>query len=315
MLTGHAASLEIDELRALIADHDDCAFVADEQTADGLAPTVEPSLDLVSSYMRSIARRPLLTATQERRLARRIERGDLEAKQRMIESNLRLVVSIARRYLGRGLTLMDLIQEGAFGLIRATEKFDYRRGHKFSTYASWWIRQAIRRAIADNGRTIRIPGHVVDRLGQMIHVQHELVQSLGREPTADEIAGEFGCTPDEVRHLFGISRRTVSLDQPIGPDGDFALGELIPDERAESPFELACESLRYESLYRALQKLPEQERKVIELRYGLTTDRRRTLEEVGGELGVTREWIRVVQQHTLKKLEVLPETQPLRATA
>jgi RNA polymerase primary sigma factor len=274
--------------------------------------TVEPSLDSLRLYLRSIGRVSLLTAEQEVALARRIERGDMQAKQQMIEANLRLVVSIAKSYLGRGLTFLDLIQEGSMGLIRAVEKFDYRRGYKFSTYATWWIRQAVTRAIADKGRTIRIPVHMVEKLNKVVHVERQLIQQLGREPTPDEIAAELETTVREVRDVLRMAQQPISLEKPVGEEDDSALGDFVEDQTAESPFELAAERLRRENLRRALAALPEREREVIEMRFGLTGERPYTLEEVGRAFNVTRERIRQIENHTLKKLEALPEAQRLR---
>ncbi len=274
--------------------------------------TVEPSLDSLRLYLRAIGRVSLLTADQEVMLARRIERGDMQAKQQMIEANLRLVVSIAKSYLGRGLTFLDLIQEGSMGLIRAVEKFDYRRGYKFSTYATWWIRQAVTRAIADKGRTIRIPVHMVEKLNKVVHVERQLIQQLGREPTPDEIAAELETTVREVRDVLRMAQQPISLEKPVGEEDDSALGDFVEDQTAESPFELAAERLRRENLRRALAALPEREREVIEMRFGLTGERPYTLEEVGRAFNVTRERIRQIENHTLKKLEALPEAQRLR---
>jgi RNA polymerase primary sigma factor len=274
--------------------------------------TVEPTLDSLRLYLRSIGRVELLTAAQEVTLARRIERGDMDAKRHMIEANLRLVVSIAKSYLGRGLTFLDLIQEGSMGLIRAVEKFDYRRGYKFSTYATWWIRQAVTRAIADKGRTIRIPVHMVEKLNRVVHAERQLVQQLGREPTAAEIAAELQITVREVRDVWRMAQQPVSLEKPVGEEDDSSLGDFVEDPTAQSPFELASEHLRRENLRRALAALPEREREVIELRFGLTGQRPYTLEEVGRAFNVTRERIRQIESHTLKKLEALPEAQRLR---
>jgi RNA polymerase primary sigma factor len=274
--------------------------------------TVEPSLDSLRLYLRSIGRVNLLTAKQEVQLARRIERGDMAAKQQMIEANLRLVVSIAKSYLGRGLTFLDLIQEGSMGLIRAVEKFDYRRGYKFSTYATWWIRQAVTRAIADKGRTIRIPVHMVEKLNKVVHVERQLIQQLGREPTPEEIANELETTVREVRDVLRMAQQPISLEKPIGEEEDSELGDFVEDQTAESPFELAAEHLRRENLRRALATLPVREREVIEMRFGLTGERPYTLEEVGRAFNVTRERIRQIENHTLKKLEALPEAQRLR---
>jgi RNA polymerase primary sigma factor len=274
--------------------------------------TVEPSLDSLRLYLRSIGRVDLLTAEQEVTLAKRIERGDMNAKQQMIEANLRLVVSIAKNYLGRGLTFLDLIQEGSLGLIRAVEKFDYRRGYKFSTYATWWIRQAVTRAIADKARTIRIPVHMVEKLNKVVHVERSLVQEMGREPSPDEIAKELEWTAREVKDILRMSQLPVSLEKPIGEDEDSSLGDFVEDETAESPFELASENLRRQNVRKALEALPEREREVMEMRFGLNGHQARTLEEVGRAFGVTRERIRQIENNTLKKLESLPEAQRLR---
>jgi RNA polymerase primary sigma factor len=274
--------------------------------------TVEPSLDSLRLYLRSIGQVDLLTAAQEVELAKRIERGDMLAKRQMVEANLRLVVSIAKGYLGRGLSFLDLIQEGSLGLIRAVEKFDYRRGYKFSTYATWWIRQAVTRAIADKARTIRIPVHMVEKLNKVVHVERQLVQEFGREPTPEEIAGELQWTAREVKDILRIAQLPVSLEKPIGEEEDSELGDFVEDEAAESPFERASENLRRENVRRALDALPPREREVIEMRYGLRGHKARTLEEVGRAFGVTRERIRQIENNTLKKLEGLPEAQRLR---
>jgi RNA polymerase primary sigma factor len=274
--------------------------------------TVEPSLDSLRLYLRSIGRVDLLTADEEVSLAKRIERGDMSAKQQMVEANLRLVVSIAKGYLGRGLSFLDLIQEGSLGLIRAVEKFDYRRGYKFSTYATWWIRQAVTRAIADKARTIRIPVHMVEKLNKVVHVERQLVQEYGREPTPEEIASELQWTAREVKDILRIAQLPVSLEKPIGEEEDSELGDFVEDESAESPFETASENLRRENVRKALDALPQREREVIEMRYGLKGHQARTLEEVGRAFGVTRERIRQIENNTLKKLECLPEAQRLR---
>ena len=277
--------------------------------------TVEPSLDSLRLYLRSIGRVQLLTAEREVALAQRIERGDLVAKQEMVEANLRLVVSIAKGYLGRGLSFLDLIQEGSLGLIRAVEKFDYRRGYKFSTYATWWIRQAVTRAIADKGRTIRIPVHMVEKLNKVVHVERQLVQQLGREPLPEEIAAELECSAREVRDILRMAQQPVSLEKPIGEEEESELGDFVEDDSAISPFEMASENLRKENVRKALDALPQREREVIEMRFGLTGARPYTLEEVGRAFNVTRERIRQIENHTLKKLESLPEAQRLRDSA
>jgi RNA polymerase primary sigma factor len=274
--------------------------------------TVEPSLDSLRLYLRSIGQVDLLTAAQEVELAKRIERGDMVAKRQMVEANLRLVVSIAKGYLGRGLSFLDLIQEGSLGLIRAVEKFDYRRGYKFSTYATWWIRQAVTRAIADKARTIRIPVHMVEKLNRVTHVERQLVQSLGREPEPFEIAAELRWPLDEVRDILRVSQLPVSLEKPVGDEDESELGDFVADEEVAQPFEEASEHLQREGVRRALDALPERERQVIELRYGLSGLEPLTLEEVGRTFGVTRERIRQIETNTLKKLRALPEAQMLR---
>ena len=292
--------------------HEEPVPVEEEKAAPKLDLSVEPSLDSLRLYLREIGKVPLLTADQEVSLAKLIERGDMNAKQHMIEANLRLVVSIAKGYLGRGLSFLDLIQEGSLGLIRAVEKFDYRKGYKFSTYATWWIRQAVTRAIADKARTIRIPVHMVEKLNKVVHIERQLVQRLGREPLPEEIAEELEITTDEVREILRMSQMPISLEKPIGEDEDSSLGDFVPDEQAESPFDRTSLSLRREDVELALSALPERERRVIELRYGLDGTQPYTLEEVGRAFGVTRERIRQIENNTLKKLETLPEAQGLR---
>jgi RNA polymerase primary sigma factor len=274
--------------------------------------TVEPSLDSLRLYLRSIGRVPLLNAEEEVALAKRIERGDVSAKQHMVEANLRLVVSIAKGYVGRGLTLLDLIQEGSLGLIRAVEKFDYRRGYKFSTYATWWIRQAVTRSLADKGRTIRIPVHMVERLNKLIHAERRMIQQLGREPSPAELAAELDCTVREVRDIMRITQQPISLEKPVGEEDDSALADFVEDVSAESPFEIASEALRRENVVRVLACLPRREREVIEMRYGIVGGRARTLEEVGRAFNITRERVRQIENRTLKKLQTLPEAQQLR---
>jgi RNA polymerase primary sigma factor len=247
----------------------------EEEKVPKLDLSVEPSLDSLRLYLREIGKVDLLTADQEVTLAKRIERGDMSAKTAMTEANLRLVVSIAKSYLGRGLSFLDLIQEGSLGLIRAVEKFDYRKGYKFSTYATWWIRQAVTRAIADKARTIRIPVHMVEKLNKVVHIERQLVQRLGREPRPDEIGAELDMTTDEVREILRMSQLPISLAKPIGEE-ESELGDFVPDDMAESPFDTATLSLRREDVQRALDSLPERERLVIELRFGSASGRSRT---------------------------------------
>jgi RNA polymerase primary sigma factor len=245
------------------------SVVAGDEKGPGLDLSVEPSLDSLRLYLRAIGKVPLLTADQEVYLAKRIERGDRGAKTQMIEANLRLVVSIAKGYLGRGLSFLDLIQEGSLGLIRAVEKFDYRRGYKFSTYATWWIRQAVTRALADKARTIRIPVHMVEKLNKVVQAERRLVQQLAREPDPGEIAAELEISADEVREILRMASVPVSLERPVGEDGGARLGDFVEDASAESPLELAALAVRRRALRQVLDALPERERQVIELRYGL----------------------------------------------
>jgi RNA polymerase primary sigma factor len=292
--------------------HEQPIVPPEEAATPKLDLTVEPSLDSLRLYLREIGKVPLLTADQEVALAKRIERGDEAAKRHMIEANLRLVVSIAKGYLGRGLSFLDLIQEGSLGLIRAVEKFDHRKGFKFSTYATWWIRQAVTRAIADKARTIRIPVHMVEKLNKVVHIERQLVQRLGREPRPEEVAEELEMSTEEVREILRMAQLPVSLEKPIGEEEDSSLGDFVPDDQAESPFDTASVSLRREDIELALGSLPERERRVIELRYGLLGEAPCTLEEVGRAFGVTRERIRQIENNTLKRLETLPEAQALK---
>ena len=310
-LIDHSIELVEGEQHKLLP-HEQPPPAEDEKAPPKLDLTVEPSLDSLRLYLREIGKVPLLTADQEVALAKRIERGDMIAKAHMIEANLRLVVSIAKGYLGRGLSFLDLIQEGSLGLIRAVEKFDYRKGFKFSTYATWWIRQAVTRAIADKARTIRIPVHMVEKLNKVVHIERQLVQRLGREPRPDEIAAELEITVDEVREILRMAQLPVSLEKPIGEEEESSLGDFVPDEQAESPFDTASLSLRREDIEAALASLPDRERRVIELRFGLIGAQPCTLEEVGRAFGVTRERIRQIENNTLKKLESLPEAQGLK---
>ncbi|MNO61159.1 RNA polymerase sigma factor SigA [compost metagenome] len=258
--------------------------------------------DPVRMYLKEIGRVPLLSADEEIQLAQRIEKGDEEAKRRLAEANLRLVVSIARRYVGRGMVFLDLIQEGNMGLIKAVEKFDYSKGFKFSTYATWWIRQAITRAIADQARTIRIPVHMVETINKLIRVSRQLLQEIGREPTPEEIAKEMDLTPDKVREIMKIAQEPVSLETPIGEENDSNLGDFIEDHDAPAPAEAAAYELLKEQLEEVLDTLTEREENVLRLRFGMDDGRTRTLEEVGKEFGVTRERIRQIEAKALRKL-------------
>jgi len=285
--------------------------------------TVEEQLDLsvpegiaiddpVRMYLKEIGKVPLLTADQEIELAQRLEDGDEAAKQQLAEANLRLVVSIAKRYVGRGMLFLDLIQEGNLGLIKAVEKFDYRKGFKFSTYATWWIRQAITRAIADQARTIRIPVHMVETINKLIRVSRQLLQEYGREPTPEEIAKEMNISENKVREIIKIAQEPVSLETPIGEEEDSHLGDFIPDEDAPAPAEAASFALMKEQLMEVLDTLTPREEKVLRLRFGLDDGRQRTLEEVGKEFNVTRERIRQIEAKALRKLRHPSRSKKLR---
>ena len=259
--------------------------------------------DSVRMYLREIGRIALLTTEEEIRLAKRIEKGDVLAKKRLAEANLRLVVSISKKYIGRGLSLLDLIQEGNTGLMRAVEKFDYRKGFKFSTYATWWIRQAITRAIADQARTIRIPVHMIETINKLIRVQRQLVQDLGREPTPEEIAQELGLDVDKVEHIIKISQETVSLEAPVGEEEDSKLGDFIEDDKNVSPEDSTSYQLLRDKIQEFLAELSPREQKILKMRFGLENGRTHTLEEVGQEFGVTRERIRQIEAKALSKLK------------
>ena len=290
------------------ADEDIILDVDDEPTEEELE-NIEFSVpdgvsieDPVRMYLKEIGKVPLLSADEEVELAKKMETGDLDARKRLAEANLRLVVSIAKRYVGRGMLFLDLIQEGNLGLIKAVEKFDYRKGYKFSTYATWWIRQAITRAIADQARTIRIPVHMVETINKLIRVQRQLLQELGREPYPEEIAKEMNLPVDRVREIQKISQEPVSLETPIGEEEDSHLGDFIQDDNVPVPAEAAAFTLLKEQLSEVLGTLTDRERKVLELRFGLDDGRARTLEEVGKEFNVTRERIRQIEAKALRKL-------------
>jgi RNA polymerase primary sigma factor len=288
-------------------DEEDPKFVIgkEEEEFDLNDLSVPPGVkinDPVRMYLKEIGRVDLLSAEEEIELANRIEDGDEEAKRRLAEANLRLVVSIAKRYVGRGMLFLDLIQEGNMGLIKAVEKFDYRKGFKFSTYATWWIRQAITRAIADQARTIRIPVHMVETINKLIRVQRQLLQDLGREPSPEEIGAEMELTPDKVREILKIAQEPVSLETPIGEEDDSHLGDFIEDQDALAPSEAAAYELLKEQLEDVLDTLTDREENVLRLRFGLDDGRTRTLEEVGKVFGVTRERIRQIEAKALRKL-------------
>lgn len=283
-------------------DNDDRDLKDDELDIDLSIPEGINIDDPVRMYLKEIGRVPLLSADEEIKLAKRMENGDIEAQKRLAEANLRLVVSIAKRYVGRGMLFLDLIQEGNLGLIKAVEKFDYNKGYKFSTYATWWIRQAITRAIADQARTIRIPVHMVETINKLIRVSRQLLQSLGREPTPEEIAKEMDVSVERVREIMKIAQEPVSLETPIGEEEDSHLGDFIEDHDAPAPAEAASFVLLKEQLEDVLDTLTEREEKVLRLRFGLDDGRARTLEEVGQNFGVTRERIRQIEAKALRKL-------------
>jgi RNA polymerase primary sigma factor len=329
----------IEVLDAGGADADEADLLARRRREEEELALKAPTSDPVRMYLKEIGKVPLLTAEEEVDLAKRIEAGlfaaeklaaarktapamrkDLEAierdgqvaKRKLVEANLRLVVSIAKRYVGRGMLFLDLIQEGNLGLIRAVEKFDYTKGYKFSTYATWWIRQAITRAIADQARTIRIPVHMVETINKLIRIQRQLLQDLGREPSPEEIAKEMDLTPDKVREILKVSQEPVSLETPIGEEEDSHLGDFIEDCDAVVPVDAASFILLQEQLDSVLHTLSDREKKVIQLRFGLTDGHPRTLEEVGREFGVTRERIRQIESKTLSKLRHPSRSQKLR---
>ena len=287
--------------------------VPEEEIADtdAMADTFSTD-DPVRMYLKEIGKVPLLTPEEEQALAKQMAEGDEDAKRRMAEANLRLVVSIAKRYVGRGMLFLDLIQEGNLGLIKAVEKFDYTKGYKFSTYATWWIRQAITRAIADQARTIRIPVHMVETINKVIRVSRQLLQELGHDPSAEEIANEMGMPVEKVRDILKIAQEPVSLETPIGEEEDSHLGDFIPDEDASEPSEAASFSLLKEQLMEVLETLTPREKKVLELRFGIADGRTRTLEEVGKEFNVTRERIRQIEAKALRKLRHPSRSKKLR---
>ncbi|OIP06777.1 RNA polymerase sigma factor RpoD [Candidatus Berkelbacteria bacterium CG06_land_8_20_14_3_00_43_10] len=297
--------IELKEGRSILQSALDGATKPAEATGD-------ISDDSVRMYLREIGRIPLIKTEDEIRLAKLIEKGDQVAKKKLAEANLRLVVSIAKKYIGRGLSLLDLVQEGNTGLLRAVEKFDHRKGYKFSTYATWWIRQAITRAIADQARTIRIPVHMIETINKLIRVQRQLVQDLGREPLPEEIAAEMKIGVDKVEHILKISQATVSLESPVGEEEDSRLGDFIEDKESLSPEENAIYQLMRGHVADSMIILQPREQKILKLRFGLEDGRTRTLEEVGREFGVTRERIRQIEAKALQKLRKHEESQKLK---
>ena len=300
----------LDEEDEVIEELEEVEEVRVEETAEVLEGV--STEDPVRMYLKEIGNVPLLTSEQEVDLAMRVEAGDVQAKRELTEANLRLVVSIAKKYVGRGMPFLDLIQEGNMGLMKAVDKFDYTKGYKFSTYATWWIRQAITRGIADTGRTIRVPVHMVETINKTLRMTRQLLQELGREPTPEEVADRLGVPASRVREVLKISRDPVSLDTPIGEDGDSFLGDFISDELSENPETAVEESALQLDLHRALDSLTERERKVIELRFGLADGRERTLEEVGSLFHVTRERIRQIEAKALRKLRHPVRSKALR---
>jgi RNA polymerase primary sigma factor len=301
----------LEELQIEVVERDE----PDAAEAEEAAVAREVSTDTLQLFLKDIGKVPLLTAAQEVELAKRIERGEHAAKQAMVEANLRLVVSIAKRYRNQGLPFLDLIQEGTIGLVRAAEKFDYRKGFKFSTYATWWIRQAVARAIADKGRTIRMPVHVVEKLNRIMRSERKLRAELAREPLMEEIARDVEMTPDEVEQIRRSAQVPVSLEKPVGDDDESEFGHFLADESAPLPDELAETTLQREALRSLLGALSERERMVLELRYGLDGQQPRTLDEVGREFKVTRERIRQIEHQGLKKLRALSDAQRVRDVA
>ena len=299
---------DVDDSDIVLTDEDD----VDMEKIDLSVPDGISIEDPVRMYLKEIGKVPLLSADEEVELAKRMAEGDEDAKKRLAEANLRLVVSIAKRYVGRGMLFLDLIQEGNLGLIKAVEKFDYHKGFKFSTYATWWIRQAITRALADQARTIRIPVHMVETINKLIRVSRQLLQELGREPTPEEIAAELDMPVERVREILKISQEPVSLETPIGEEEDSHLGDFIQDDNVPVPAEAAAQTLLKEQLDEVLDTLTEREQKVLRLRFGMDDGRARTLEEVGKEFDVTRERIRQIEAKALRKLRHPSRSRKLR---
>jgi RNA polymerase primary sigma factor len=326
-VTADEIALALDELDLDAGQIDDLYHALEEMQIEVVAAEVaeevpeeapvarEVSTDSLQLFLKDIGKVDLLTAAQEVELAKRIERGDHTAKREMVEANLRLVVSIAKKYRNQGLPFLDLIQEGTIGLVRAAEKFDYRKGFKFSTYATWWIRQAVARALADKARTIRMPVHVVEKLNKIVRSERKLRAELGREPNAVEIARDLELLPDEVEQIRRTAQSPVSLEKPVGDEEESEFGHFITDESVPLPDEAAEVTLRKETLEKILSQLSQRERRVLELRYGLNGEHPRTLDEVGRAFNVTRERIRQIENQSLKKLRALAESQKLRDVA
>jgi len=326
-LTHGEVALALDELDLDVAEIDDFYAALDdlqievveeapaEQASETVPEAREVSTDALQLFLKDIGRVPLLTAAQEVELAKRIERGDHSAKQKMVESNLRLVVSIAKNYRNQGLPFLDLIQEGTIGLVRAAEKFDHRKGFKFSTYATWWIRQAVARALADKARTIRMPVHVVEKLNKIGRAERKLLTELGRDPTAAEIAEELDLEAVEVEQIRKSAQTPISLEKPVGDEEESEFGHFLGDENAIAPDAAAEDTLRKEALMRVLKSLSHRERRVLELRYGLAGEHPRTLDEVGRTFNVTRERVRQIENQSLKKLQAMAESQKLKDVA
>jgi RNA polymerase primary sigma factor len=323
-LTHEEVTLFLEELGADAAQADELFQLLDALGIDVVEAVPEPDLswqeregstDALQLFLKDIGKVPLLTAAQEVELAKRIERGDETAKRRMVESNLRLVVSIAKNYRNQGLPFLDLIQEGTLGLVRAAEKFDYRRGFKFSTYATWWIRQSVARALADKARTIRMPVHVVEKLNKIGRTERKLLIEFGREPTSAEIATDLELATDEVEQLRRSAQAPISLEKPVGDEEDSAFGHFLADESALAPDAAAETVIRDETLNRVLGMLSYRERRILELRYGLNGEEPRTLDEVGRAFSVTRERVRQIENQSLKKLQAMAESQKLRDVA
>jgi RNA polymerase primary sigma factor len=306
---------QIDEFYAALEDARISVVTVEDETEPEVELPAEITTDSLQLFLKDIGRVPLLTAAQEVELAKRIERGDHVAKQAMVEANLRLVVSIAKRYRNQGLPVLDRIQEGTIGLVRAAEKFDHRKGFKFSTYATWWIRQAVARAIADKGRTIRMPVHVVEKLNRILRSERKLRAERGREPTTAEIARDLDMTSDEVEQIRRSAQVPISLEKPVGDDDESEFGHFLADESAPLPEELAETTHQREALRTILGALSERERRVLELRYGLDGQQPRTLDEVGRAFNVTRERIRQIEHQGLKKLRALADAQRVRDVA